>query len=96
LEMIPQDRHNGWTAKKLKRIAREERPVLVRGQLFYDNMHLVNDDPDDVAASEPKRFSLWEVHPVTQFLVCMMANKRCNRKNITSQQWKRLEQVFDD
>lgn len=95
VEMIPQNRSEGWTPKKLKRIAKEERPVLVRGQLFYDNMHLVNDDPDDVAASEPKRFSLWELHPVTQFLVCITANKKCNRQNITSKQWKRLEQLPD-
>ena len=61
---------------KLQRIAREKRPVLVRGQLFYDNKHEGNDDPDDVKAGQPKPFSLWEIHPVTEFHVCMAASKQ--------------------
>jgi hypothetical protein len=93
VEMIPQDRNEGWTSKKLKRTARERRPVTVRGQLFYDNKHLVNDDPDDVVPRQPKRHSLWEIHPVTAFLVCMARNKKCGPN---SQQWRKLEQIFND
>jgi hypothetical protein len=93
VEMVPQDRNEKWTSKKLKRIAREHRQVTVRGQLFYDNKHLVNDDPDDVVPRQPKRHSLWEIHPVTEFLVCMSANKKCGPN---SQQWRKLEQVFND
>jgi hypothetical protein len=93
VEMIPQDRNKKWTSKKLKRIAREHRQVTVRGQLFYDNKHLVNDDPDDVVPRQPKRHSLWEIHPVTEFLVCMSANKKCGPN---SQQRRKLEQVFND
>ena len=93
--MIPQGRNSGWTVKKLKRIAKEGRPVVIRGQLFYDNKHRVNDDPDEVLGGEPKRASLWEVHPVTEFFVCMAANKKCNVKNVTTQQWVRLEKLED-
>jgi hypothetical protein len=93
VEMIPQDRNEGWTSKKLKRTARQSRRVIVRGQLFYDNKHLVNDDPDDVVPRQPKLHSLWEIHPVTEFLVCMAANKKCGPK---SQQWRKLEQVWND
>ena len=93
VEMIPQDRNEGWTTKKLKRTARESRPVIVRGQLFYDNKHLVNDNPDEVRPGHPKRFSLWEIHPVTTMLVCMAQNKKCGTN---SQKWRRLEQVFND
>jgi hypothetical protein len=95
VEMIPQDRPDGWTVSKLRRIAREKRPVVVRGQLFYDNLHVVNDDPDDVKSNQPKRFSLWEVHPVTEFHVCMTASKKCDPTKVKEPQWKRLEKVKD-
>jgi hypothetical protein len=91
VEMIPQDRPKGWTTTKLRWVAREKLPVAVRGQLFYDNKHLVNDDSDNVKAGQPKRFSLWEIHPVTEFYVCMRPNKKCNRKDIT--EWELLEDV---
>jgi hypothetical protein len=93
IEMIPQGRDAGWTTKKLKRIAREERPVVVRGQLFYDNKHRVNDNPAEPLHGEPKRSSLWEIHPVTEFFVCMTASKKCNPKNLKTQQWVRLEKL---
>lgn len=93
--MIPQERPDGWTAQKLRRIARERWPVVVRGQLLYDNKHEVNDDPDDVKSGEPKRFSLWEVHPVTEFYVCMTANKRWDAARIRAPQWRWLEQLPD-
>ncbi len=54
VEIIPQDRPDGWTLEKLKRIAKDARSVLIRGQLLYDNMHLVNDDPDSVRGEQPK------------------------------------------
>jgi hypothetical protein len=95
VEMIPQDRKPGWTVKKLKRIAKEERPVIIRGQLLYDNKHRVNDDPDQIRGGDPKRMSLWEIHPVTEFFVCMTANKKCTSQNVNTQQWVRLEQVRD-
>lgn len=95
VEMIPQGRLDGWTTQKLKRITRQGRPVVVRGQLFYDNKHVVNDDPDDVKGNEPKRFSLWEVHPVTEFHVCVTANKKCDLEKVTEPEWKPLEKLAD-
>jgi len=89
VEMIPQDRNEGWTTKKLKRVARDARPVIVRGQLFYDNKHLVNDDPDNPLQGQPKRHSLWEIHPVTALLVCMTPTKKCTQES----QWKKLEDL---
>lgn len=91
VEMIPQGRHERWTAPRLRKIAKDGRPVAVRGQLFYDNKHRVNDDPDDVKASEPKRFTLWEIHPVTEFWVCVTSNKKCNTAKIAAPEWARLE-----
>jgi hypothetical protein len=95
VEMIPQNRNEGWTTRKLRLVAKEQRPIAVRGQLFYDNRHLVNDDPEDdeELRSEPKRFSLWEVHPVTEFWVCMTKSKKCNESRIAGPQWKRIESL---
>jgi hypothetical protein len=91
VEMIPQGRNEGWTTKKLKSIARDARPVIVRGQLFYDNKHLVNDDPDEPKQGQPKRYSLWEIHPVTELLVCMTATKKCTKQS----QFEALEDLPD-
>ncbi len=91
VEMIPQNRPEGWSISMLKRVARESRPVLVRGQLFYDNKHLVNDDPIEPISGQPARFSLWEIHPVTEFLVCMRPDKTCNSGDAT--QWEKLEKL---
>ena len=95
VEMIPQDRPDGWTTPKLKRIAREGRPVVIRRQLFYDNNHKVNDDPEHVKGSESKRFYLWEIYPVTEFHVCMTASKKCDAQKVEETQWKRLEKIKD-
>ena len=76
VEVIPQGRPDGWKSKKLKRAARDDRPVIVRGRLFYDNKHLVNGDQDR-DNGEPKRFSLWEIHPVSAFYVCFRADRKC-------------------
>jgi hypothetical protein len=90
VEVIPQRRNKEWTVPKLKQIAKEGRLVLVRGQLFYDNMHLINADPDDPVGGQPKRFSLWEVHPVTEFYICR-TEKKCDTQVIS--QWEALEKV---
>ncbi len=68
-EMIPQlPRPAGWDAATLNRLAGKQ--VLVVGALTYDNEHLVNDNPATPKSGQPKRFSLWEVHPITAFYVC--------------------------
>jgi len=90
VEMIPQDRPASWNSKKLKRAAREERPVLIRGQLFYDNKHKVNGDAEH-DNGEPKRFTLWEIHPVTEFWVCIRADKKCGSTLARSKDWKALK-----
>jgi hypothetical protein len=70
VEMIPQRRAAEWTKAKVDSLAGEQRQVLIRGQLMYDNMHLVNKDPANPKGGQPKRFSLWELHPVTEIHVC--------------------------
>ena len=68
-EMIPQvSRPAGWDAATLNRLAGKQ--VLLVGGLSYDNEHLVNDDPAHPKSGQPKRLSLWEIHPITASFVC--------------------------
>ena len=90
VEMIPQDRPDGWTDEKLKKIRDAKLMVKVEGRLFYDDLHQVNKTPRRPVGGEPRRFSIWEVHPVTEFWVCK--KKRCVAKNanewITLGKWQ--------
>ncbi len=86
VEMIPQRRPQGWTIPKIKRIG--ARKVLVTGALFYDNEHIVNKKPRSVIGGQPKRFSLWEIHPVKGFFVCLRAANACDDSRLD--QWTRL------
>jgi hypothetical protein len=72
VEMIPQGRpeHPGWTKENIWKIQKEGRPVLFVGPLFYDSEHLKNADCAHLRQGQPKRMSLWEVHPVVEFYVC--------------------------
>jgi hypothetical protein len=70
VEMIPQKRPKPWSSTKLKAVQLGGLPVLVVGQLFYDEKHFVNDDWHHPLGGQPQRMSLFEVHPVTSFLVC--------------------------
>ena len=89
VEMIPHDRPAGWTLAKLRKVKRNGLLVLVMGGLFYDNDHVVNADPTDDLTGQPKRFSLWEIHPITQFFVCQRAGNACSSRTLS--QWTKLE-----
>lgn len=77
VEMIPQARPAGWTIPKLVRARAERRLVLAVGALFLDNIHVVNSDPRAPIGGQPRRVSVWEVHPVKQFFVCTRAANAC-------------------
>ena len=89
VEMIPQNRPPEWNLKLLQRVENERRMVLVAGQLFYDNLHRVRTDPDEPANGQPARFSLFEIHPITSFAVCLDADKQCDPTQAT--QWETLD-----
>jgi hypothetical protein len=91
VEMIPQKRPATWTLAKLRKFAKDGTPVLVRGQLLYDNKHRVNDNPENPLGGQPKRFSLWEIHPVTESYFCDAPDKNCDPKDIS--QWKLFGKV---
>ncbi len=68
-EMIPHHRPVAWTADNVKRVAAAHLPVRVTGQLFFDSSHVPCAQGKPVA-SNPKRISLWEIHPIYAFEVC--------------------------
>ncbi|MEA2572701.1 MAG: Bacterial domain [Acidobacteriota bacterium] len=70
VEMIPQERPDGWSTTALGKVARTKQRVRITGQLFYDNAHRVNSNPKRNLNGQPKRFSLWEIHPISEFEVC--------------------------
>jgi hypothetical protein len=69
VEMIPQDRPSSWTTHALHDARDHHTQVRIVGPLFYDSKHVVNPGPHAIKG-QPKRFSLWEIHPVRQFFVC--------------------------
>lgn len=88
VEMIPQDRPAAWTLDALKEIQDKGDQVWVEGGLAYDKVHYVNTDRNNPFKDEPERMSLWEVHPITRFLVCR--KPRCDPDN--EHDWTALEQ----
>lgn len=83
VEPIPQGRSDDLTIDQLAQWQEKGTLLRIRGQLFCDNKHRVNDDPDKVMRSEPKRFTLFEVHPVLEILSCKRQDGDC-RANRTS------------
>jgi hypothetical protein len=88
VEMIPQRRPAGWTIPKLRKIQRNGQKVLITGALFYDNEHRVNSESRSPIGGQPKRFSLWELHPIKDFFVCLKPGNRCNETRLN--EWTTL------
>jgi hypothetical protein len=78
IEMIPQNRSAGWSLQKLESVRSSQRKILVIRSLFYDSFHVVNDKPQAPLSSQPRRFSLWEIHPIGYFFVCTRPTNDCN------------------
>jgi hypothetical protein len=68
-EMIPHHRPAAWTPAALDAVAKAHLMVRVTGQLMFDSSHT----PCVAGAAiegDPKRASLWEIHPIYKFEVC--------------------------
>jgi hypothetical protein len=68
-EMIPHHRPPEWTACNVNDVAARHLRVRVTGQRFFDASHLTcnGGTPN---GSNPKRSTLWEIHPIYMFEVC--------------------------
>jgi hypothetical protein len=84
-ELIPHHRPEAWTADLVKEVANAKLPVRVTGQRMFDSSHspCTNGTPQQ---GDPKRASLWEVHPIYKFEVCTNSKGDC-----TSGGWVPLE-----
>jgi hypothetical protein len=87
VEMIPQQRPAAWTVEALKELQSNATQVWVEGGLAYDKVHYVNADRANPFKDEPARMSLWEVHPITKFLVCR--KQQCDVDNVDD--WTALD-----
>jgi hypothetical protein len=87
VEMIPQDPHRrskDWNLDKLAFIQEKQLQVRVRGRLFFDSEHSPNTKKTG-GGGNPRRFSLWEIHPISSFFVCQSGS--CT----AGSGWKALE-----
>jgi hypothetical protein len=69
VEMTPHHRPAEWTAANVLKLSHFKGPVRVTGQLMFDSSHIPCDGGEPVGTN-PKRVSLWEVHPIYKFEVC--------------------------
>jgi hypothetical protein len=68
-EMIPHHRPPEWTACNVNEVANNGLRVRITGQRFFDAAHVPCNGKLPVG-SNPKRSSLWEIHPIYTFEVC--------------------------
>jgi hypothetical protein len=88
VEMIPQNpnrKNKDWNLDKLKKIQAQQMPVRIQGRLFFDNEHVPNTKKTGNAGGNPRRFAVWEIHPLASFEVCPGAS--CT----ATTGWKALE-----
>ena len=69
VEMSPHHRPPEWTAGHINQVAHARLPIRVTGHLFFDSSH-VPCDGDQEVRTNPRRMSLWEIHPIYKFEVC--------------------------
>lgn len=87
-EMSPHFRPASWTPENILS-ASKGHPIRVKGHLFYDGSHT---PCTATSRPNPKRISLWEVHPVYSFEVCTQTTlAECQGNNA---EWTPLEQLF--
>lgn len=68
-EMSPHHRPDAWNHANVDKVARAKLPVRVTGHLYFDSSHFPCENGQP-SAGNPKRISLWEIHPVYKFEVC--------------------------
>ena len=86
-EMSPHYRPAGWTPDALMKAAAGH-PIRVRGHLFYDGSH---SPCTEHSRPNPKRASLWEVHPVYSFEIC--SGKSVAECQAAGAEWTPLEKI---
>jgi hypothetical protein len=68
-EMSPHHRPDFWTADNVNKVATAQALVRITGQQFFDSSHVPCSNGTPVG-NNPKRISLWEIHPIYKFEIC--------------------------
>jgi hypothetical protein len=68
--MSPHHRPDAWIHGNVERVGTEKLPVRVTGHLYFDSSHFPCSKGQPVGEGNPKRISLWEIHPIYKFEVC--------------------------
>lgn len=69
-EMSPHHRPDAWTHGNVEKVSKAKLPVRVTGQLYFDSSHFPCTGGQGAGEGNPKRVSLWEIHPIYKFEVC--------------------------
>ncbi|MBC8029135.1 MAG: hypothetical protein H7Z16_03410 [Pyrinomonadaceae bacterium] len=69
-EMSPHHRPDSWNHGNVAKVAAAKLPVRVTGQLYFDSSHFPCSGGKGKGQGNPKRKSLWEIHPIYKFEVC--------------------------
>jgi hypothetical protein len=85
-EMSPHHRPDSWTQLNVEAVATAHLPVRVTGQLFFDSSHVPCSNGQKVR-SNPKRSSLWEIHPIYKFEVCTAKDCTAPAAWLTLDKW---------
>lgn len=86
-EMIPHHRPAGWNKTVVAQVLGKHVFVRVTGNRMFDSSH--SPCANGVAASgDPKRASLWEVHPIYKFEVCTSGTCSSGTGWVDLEAWK--------
>lgn len=69
-EMSPHRRPDSWTQANVEKVSQAKLPVRVTGHLYFDSSHFPCANGQGAGQGNPKRVSLWEIHPIYKFEVC--------------------------
>jgi hypothetical protein len=69
-EMSPHHRPDVWTQENVEKVSKAKLLVRVTGQLYFDSSHFPCSGGQGAGEGNPKRVSLWEIHPIYKFEVC--------------------------
>ena len=69
-EMSPHHRPDTWTKANLQKVATAKALVRVTRQLFFDSSHVACAGGIVAVAGNPKRMSVWGIHPIYKFEIC--------------------------
>ncbi len=93
-EMIPHHRPSVWTADNVQKLATASGKSMVRvtGQLFFDSSHFPCENGQGLG-SNPKRTSLWEIHPIYKFDVCAAGDCSAGGQWTPLDQWLKTKRA---